>query len=137
MRFIRDLTSMGMGRAVHLGTARPIWLGPIPDRYYYVVRNVRSGLASWVVPFSHVEKYKPVIRQILCIKNGSVSLIESDIPFSLLAAQGKMLSHSKVDSVRSVLLDSHDRISHVSSPSGRKAIEVKGRNIDVDGEVFI
>jgi len=111
-----------------------MWRGPIPDRYYYIVRNIQIRPGSWMVPYSDV---RPDIRLVANMMGGHRSLIEVDSPLFLTQNEGKLLSHRKVDKVKDILRESMDRKSPILNPSDNKErLTIKGRKV-VDEEVFI
>lgn len=130
----RDIAAMGGSRPHHDKEGRrPIWRGPVPDRYYYIVRNLQAGPASWMVPYSDV---RSDIRQVATIQGGHRSLIETLKPMYLPSNVGKLLAHGKVERIRKILRESMDHFSHDLSDSDGGPLEIKGREIK-DGEIFI
>lgn len=104
----RDLEAMKKKRVCHDSkNERPVWNGPIPDRYYYMVKNMYGPGTGhpYVVPFSDElgNDYEKSVRQIAVVKEGKWSLIESKRPLPITAKQGKMLSHGKVEGVKEKL----------------------------------
>jgi hypothetical protein len=132
---VRDLDNLGISREIGI-EGRPVWEGPIPDRYYYVVKNKRISSGSWLVLFSDVEAFGYHIRQIGCTSNGQRSLIESDVPLPANGVEAKLISHSKVEQVRGVIRETLVYDSHsLLDPKG-VPVRIEGREVS-DKELFI
>jgi hypothetical protein len=126
----RDWKNVGKRRDCHdKKRRRPIWKGPIPDRYYYAVRNFQVFPMTWQVPFT--EDYS--VRQVECACGGKWSLIESKNSLPI-GNKGKLLAHSKVDLVRMILVNSHIPIDS-TNPS--LSVKVEFLYPATEEEVFI
>lgn len=139
----RDFEDLKRPRTFHGNGKRPVWKGPVPDRYYYIVRNKRSKHhpSAFMVPFSDT-KFEPHVRQIVACMGGQISLIESDVPLPIKVSDkvkqilGKMLSHGKIAQVKEKLFLSHDR-SGVDDIMG-KVVELELKGVPfLEEEVFI
>jgi len=130
----RDFASIE-SRKFHPGTKRPLWNGPVPNRYYYSVKNKKRSNASFVVLFSDQHRFEHFVRQITCSKDGKWSLIESDVPLPIRPRDGKMLTHSKVEQVKAKLFKSHDRASEIIDPNEEHLV-IEGTPI-VEKDIFI
>lgn len=87
----------------------PIWKGPIPGWWYYMIRNkeIRSG--TWEVPYSGDPQYEDHVYQIDVHAGGRWSLIESDIPLPIKPEEGRLLVHGEVQALKEKLKESHDK----------------------------
>lgn len=140
----RDFEDLKKPRSFHKDTRRPIWKGPVPDRYYYIVRNKGSKKypGALVVPFSDVKKFESHIRQICTCQGGLISLIESDVPLPIKKTEkvkqtlGKMLSHSKIARVKEKLFLSHERRGEDEIMGEIVLLDIPGEPFK-DNEVFI
>lgn len=115
---------MGKGRKIkprpfHRGTNRPVWKGPIPDKYYYVVKNKPKTPASWIVLHTDNPKYEPYIRQIAAVQGGYWSLIESDVPLPR-GPNCKLRRRGEVEEIKDKLNRSHDRASKIRNEAGER-----------------
>jgi hypothetical protein len=123
-QLIRDFVSMKAPRLL-VDKRRPLWKGPIPDRYYYVVRNKKHPkMSAWVVPFTDDPRFERHIRQISCNQGGEWSLIESDVPLPEGSACVKR-AHSKVDEIVDKL--------RMSNAYDTKILDGKGERIRSEG----
>lgn len=141
--FVRDLENQGKShRAIydHKGR-RPVWKGPIPDRYYYIVKNKKHPTMSgaWVVRFTDLRDYAFAneVRLIANMQGGHRSLIESPRKLPVRPDEGKLLAHSKVDQVKQVLWESKDRKLPILDPKDNgEQLAISGREV-IDEEIFI
>ena len=132
----RDFNSM-KSRKLHIGTKRPLWGGPVPNRYYYIVKNKKHPkMAAQIVRFTDLPNYEGSIRLVANIQGGHRSLIESDLPLPIQPNEGKLLAHSKVDVIKQILWESMDRKSPILGLSGEERLPIKGRPV-TDEEIFI
>lgn len=127
----RDLESMN-SRKFHAGTERPLWAGPIPNKYYYVVRGIPFKPGSMTFP-----RFETPHHYISVSMGSKYGLLESELPLPIKMPEGKMIRHSKVDLVKSIFWESMDRSSPILSPEDDGVqLEIKGRPI-TEEEVFI
>lgn len=134
MMFKRDIESVEKERATHTGGLRPIWKGPIPDRYYYMVKNKKHpNMSAWVVRYSDEPQFEVHIRQVVAVMGGHWSLIESDTPLPV-GPNCKLRKHSRIEEIKRKLFESNDRKSRIADASGRR-ISMEGVPV-LEEEVF-
>jgi len=129
-KFKRDMGLLGAVRP----QGRPKWKGPVPSKYYYRTKNKKHPkMAAWIVLFTDDPQYEKHINQIVCVKDGYWSLIESDIPLPV-GPGCKLCSHGKVEEIKDKLFKSHDRASHIRDSKGERLV-ILGEEV-TEEEVF-
>jgi len=139
MSFTRDLKDLKKTRTTWKGTRgwekRPVWEGPVPDRYYYMVKNKRRDKnGPYIGLYTDDSRFEGKVRTILVNRLGNVSLMESDVPLPT-GPDCKLKSHSKIEKALEVLRRSLDK--QIDDPNtGFVYIEGKPWTEEDELEVF-
>lgn len=115
----RDFKDVRKKRTEHKGkgfAGRPVWDGPVPDRYYYIVKNKRRGdNGPYVGKYTDDPLYAGKVRTLAVIKEGRISLMESDVPLPT-GSECRLVAHSKVEPFKRKLFDTLDQLDHTITP---------------------
>lgn len=134
VKFARDFVNMKKTRITYNGTNRPKWNGPIPDRYYYAVKNKKHPTyAAYICRYTDDPNFEKYVRQIAVKQGGEWSLIESDIPLPENKDCVKR-RHGKVDIIKRKLHNSNPQRSTIVNVSGKH--ETIAAKIINEDEVF-